>query len=101
MRLWPEDDHFGKRYDYGTKYITVVPKYVTVVKELWETGHSDFKGAHFQMDLYKLSPPPVAATAAGVTGVMLTFDDFIEGMDKFGELIQPRMTTRRQVAVTA
>jgi pyrimidine oxygenase len=29
--------------------------------------------------------------------VMLTFDDFVEGMDKFGERIQPLMTSRRHV----
>jgi pyrimidine oxygenase len=53
MGLWPGDDHFGKRYDYSTEY-------VTVMKQLWETGHSDFKGEYFQMDACKLSPRPVA-----------------------------------------
>jgi pyrimidine oxygenase len=51
MGLWPGDEHFGKRYDYSTEY-------VTVMRELWETGHSDFKGEYFQMDACKLSPPP-------------------------------------------
>ena len=51
MGLWPGDQHFGKRYDYSTEY-------VTVMKELWETGHSDFKGDHFRMDACKLSPRP-------------------------------------------
>ena len=37
------------------------------------------------------------ATVPGVRGVMLTFDDFVEGMDKFGQHIQPLMTTRRHV----
>src|ERR1700712_1752543 len=52
MGLWPGDEHFGSRYDYSTEY-------VTVMKELWESGHSDFKGKYFQMDAGKLSPPPV------------------------------------------
>jgi pyrimidine oxygenase len=52
MGLWPGDEHFGKRYDYSTEYIRIM-------KELWETGHSDFKGAYFQMDDCRLSPPPV------------------------------------------
>src|SRR6201996_8418938 len=29
------------------------------MKQLWETGHSDFKGDYFQMDDCRLSPPPV------------------------------------------
>ncbi len=53
MGLWPGDDHFGKRYDYSTEY-------VTILKQLWETGESDFKGQFFQMDHCKLSPPPSA-----------------------------------------
>ena len=28
---------------------------------------------------------------------MLTFDDFVEGMDKFGQRIQPLMASRRHV----
>src|SRR3954467_4360312 len=35
MGLWPGDEHFGKRYDYSTEY-------VTVMKELWEAGRSNF-----------------------------------------------------------
>ena len=51
MGLWPGDYHFAKRYDYSTEY-------VTVMKDLWETGSSDFKGEFFQMDACKLSPRP-------------------------------------------
>ena len=60
MGLWPGDEHFGKRYDYSTEY-------VTVMKELWESGHSDFKGDYFQMDACKLSPRPerIPLVAAG------------------------------------
>ena len=31
-------------------------------------------------------------------GVMLTFDDFIVGMEQFGEQIQPRMKSRAKAA---
>lgn len=41
------------------------------------------------------------ATVPGVTGVMLTFDDFIEGMDRFGQRIQPLMGCRRAVSAAA
>ena len=37
------------------------------------------------------------ATVPAVRGVMLTFDDFVEGMDKFGQRIQPLMASRRHV----
>ena len=61
MGMWPGDAHFGKRYDYSTEY-------VHIMKELWETGTSDFKGEYFQMDQCKLSPPPsvpIKLVAAG------------------------------------
>ena len=53
MGLWPGEAHFAKRYDYSTEY-------VTVLRELWEKGSSDFKGEYFQMSDCKLSPRPQA-----------------------------------------
>ena len=53
MGLWPGDHHFAERYDYSTEY-------VRVMQELWDQGHSDFKGKYFQMDACKLSPRPVS-----------------------------------------
>ena len=53
MGLWPGDEHFSSRYDYSTEY-------VTVMKELWENGSSNFKGKYFQMEDCKLSPRPAA-----------------------------------------
>jgi pyrimidine oxygenase len=35
-----------------------------------------------------------AATMPGVKGIMLTFDDFLSGMDAFGQRIQPLMRCR-------
>ena len=35
------------------------------------------------------------ATMPGVKGIMLTFDDFLEGLDTFGERIQPLMECRK------
>ncbi len=51
MGLWPGDEYFGKRYDYSTEY-------VRILRDLWETGVSDFKGEYFQMDKCVLSPRP-------------------------------------------
>jgi pyrimidine oxygenase len=41
------------------------------------------------------------ATVEGVAGVMLTFDDFIVGMENFGQRVQPLMASRRQVLAAA
>lgn len=37
------------------------------------------------------------AEIAGTKGIMLVFDDFINGLDKFGERIQPLMKSRKHV----
>ena len=37
------------------------------------------------------------AAIPDLKGVMLTFDDFIVGMEQFGEHIQPRMKSRAGV----
>lgn len=42
-----------------------------------------------------------AAAVPGVKGIMLTFDDFIEGLDSFGDKIQPLMKSRSDVAMAA
>lgn len=36
------------------------------------------------------------ATVAGAEGVLLTFDDFVEGVENFGQRIQPLMSSRRR-----
>lgn len=33
----------------------------------------------------------------GTGGVMLTFDDFLEGVEKFGKYVQPLMKSRKHV----
>lgn len=37
------------------------------------------------------------AEIPGTKGIMLTFDDFLVGLDKFGEKIQPLMKSRSKV----
>ncbi len=51
LELTPE--HFSRRYDYASEY-------VQIMRDLWTTGVSDFKGDFFQMDDCKLSPRPSA-----------------------------------------
>lgn len=53
MGIWPGEEHFAKRYEYCAEY-------VTVMKDLWETGRSDFKGEYFKMDDCRLAPAPSA-----------------------------------------
>ncbi len=53
MGMWPGDDYFSRRYDYLTEY-------VTVLRDLWGTGHCDMQGEFFKMDDCRLSPRPKA-----------------------------------------
>ena len=53
MGIWPGAEHYKRRYDYCAEY-------VTIMKELWETGRSDFKGDFFQMDDCRCLPMPTA-----------------------------------------
>jgi pyrimidine oxygenase len=51
MGLWPGDEFFNTRYDYATEY-------VRILRELWDTGKSDFKGKHFQLNDTRMGPTP-------------------------------------------
>ncbi|WP_110687173.1 pyrimidine utilization protein A [Salinicola aestuarinus] len=69
MGLWPGDDYFAKRYEY-------LDEYTTVMRELLESGSSDFQGEFFQMDDCRLSPRPsqgVKIVCAGQSGAGLSF----------------------------
>jgi pyrimidine oxygenase len=69
MGLWPGAAHFADRYAYCTEY-------VTVMRELWETGRSDFKGKYFQMTDCRLSPRPsgkIDLVAAGQSPTGMRF----------------------------
>ena len=51
MGIWPGAEHYKRRYQYCAEY-------VTIMKELWAGGQSDFKGDFFQMDDCRCSPLP-------------------------------------------
>ncbi|MBT0720848.1 pyrimidine utilization protein A [Rosenbergiella collisarenosi] len=53
MGLWPGDEYFAERYAYLTEY-------VSVLRDLWGTGHSHHQGKYFQMDDCRVSPQPSA-----------------------------------------
>ena len=50
MGLWPGDEFFQTRYDYATEY-------VQILRQLWDTGKSDFQGKYFQYDA-RMGPTP-------------------------------------------
>ena len=51
MGLWPGEDHFRNRYQ-------MLDEYAHILRELWATGHSDFKGRYYQMDDCRVRPVP-------------------------------------------
>ena len=51
MGIWPGAEHYRRRYEYCAEY-------VTIMKELWATGHSNHKGDFFQMEDCRCSPLP-------------------------------------------
>jgi pyrimidine oxygenase len=53
MGIWPGEAHFAKRYEYCAEY-------VTVMRELWASGQSDFEGEFFQMNDCRMEPRPQA-----------------------------------------
>ncbi|GGC61438.1 pyrimidine monooxygenase RutA [Siccirubricoccus deserti] len=53
MGIWPGERHFEKRYEYCSEY-------VQVMKDLWASGVSDFKGEFFRMTDCRVSPTPAA-----------------------------------------
>lgn len=69
MGIWPGEAHYTRRYEYCAEY-------VQILRELWETGRSDFKGEFFRMDDCRLSPRPsvrIPIVAAGQSDVGTRF----------------------------
>ena len=51
MGLWPGDSHYRDRYNY-------LSEYAQILRELLDTGVSDFKGRYFTMTDCRVSPHP-------------------------------------------
>lgn len=51
MGLWPGEEHFRNRY-------AMLGEYARILRELWETGRSDFKGDYYAMDDCLVRPQP-------------------------------------------
>ncbi|MBB5685566.1 pyrimidine utilization protein A [Sphingobium boeckii] len=54
MGLWPGDEHFRNRYK-------MLDEYAHILREVWDTGVSDFKGDYYQMDDCRVKPQPGGA----------------------------------------
>jgi pyrimidine oxygenase len=69
MGLWPGKEHYERRYEYSAEF-------VTVMRQLWDTGASGHKGNYFQMTDCKLSPRPLVTpkiVSAGQSDVGMKF----------------------------
>ena len=69
MGLWPGDVHFESRYDYADEY-------VTILRDLWSTGKSNFKGKYFTMNDAEIKPAPstfIPLVCAGQSGRGIKF----------------------------
>lgn len=53
MGLWPGDEHFRNRY-------RMLDEYAQILRELWDSGVSDFKGEYYTMDDCRVWPRPQA-----------------------------------------
>jgi pyrimidine oxygenase len=85
MGLWPGDWYYARRYEYAAEY-------VTILRELWQTGRSNFTGEFFRLEDCVLSPRPragrVPIVCAGQSDTGLRFCaeygdfQFISGHDE-------------------
>lgn len=51
MGVWPGDEHFRNRYQ-------MLDEYAHILRELWATGVSDFKGDYYRMEDCRVLPRP-------------------------------------------
>jgi len=102
MGLWPGDDFYRDRYDYATEY-------VTILKELWQDGVSNFKGRSFQLDDCRWGPQPahkIALVAAGSSqrgrrfAAQFTDFNFTDASDGVDGLVAANASLAAETAVT-
>lgn len=95
MGLWPSDDYHARRYD-------LTGEYIRVMRELWRTGRSNFKGEYFQLEDCECFPQPgreIPIVCAGQSpkGVKFTaefaeYNFVFGGTEKLRKIAQPVLT---------
>lgn len=69
LNTWPGYDYNQYRWEYAGEYCQVL-------RELWETGVSNFKGKHFQFDDLRMGPQPprkIEIVCAGTSNKAIEF----------------------------
>jgi pyrimidine oxygenase len=51
MGMWPGASHYERRYDYAAEYLAIL-------RELWASGRSSYKGEFFELDDCAMYPTP-------------------------------------------
>ena len=102
LGLWPGDDYYRDRYDYATEY-------VTILKELWQDGVSNFKGTYFQLEDCHLGPQPahkIELVAAGSSqrgrrfAAEFTDFNFTDASDGVDGLVAANRALAKETALT-
>jgi pyrimidine oxygenase len=102
MGLWPGDDYYRDRYDYASEY-------VTILKQLWEDGVSNFQGRWFQLQDCHLGPQPankIELVAAGSSArgrrfaAEFTDFNFTDASDGVSGLVAANAALAEATAVT-
>lgn len=102
MGLWPGDHYYRDRYDYASEY-------VTILKQLWEDGVSNFQGRYFQLDDCRLGPQPshkIELVAAGSSArgrrfaAEFTDYNFTDASDGVEALVTANAELAKATAVT-
>ena len=61
MGLWPGDEFFETRYEYAKEY-------VTIIRQLWSKGKSNFQGKFFKMNNAEIKPIPTSSISLVCAG---------------------------------
>ncbi|GGC81157.1 LLM class flavin-dependent oxidoreductase [Chelatococcus reniformis] len=95
MGLWPSADYHDRRYE-------LTGEYIHVMRELWRTGRSNFKGKYYQLDDCECFPTPgreIPIVCAGQSpkGVKFTaehaeYNFVFGGPEKLRDIAQPVLT---------
>ncbi|MFC7052546.1 LLM class flavin-dependent oxidoreductase [Hansschlegelia quercus] len=100
MGLWPSDDYHDRRYE-------LTGEYIRIMRELWATGRSSFKGDYFRLDDCECFPTPgrdIPIVCAGQSpkGVQFTarhaeYNFVFGGPEKLKRIAEPVLTESAKI----